>query len=172
MVWLSEVGLYLHLFTMLIYQSIITSSFCLLLAQLMYTANMCIGNTTKLLYVFLKYHEMSWEPFRICLLHITANPANFHPNWAWLAVLFSRRILNGSQDFFLFNTLIFIYLSKYETIETHAHTFLSIIILATVESRVLMCVTNLGNQLFVKRSQSIRDENTLHKQSEIACMCF
>ena len=29
------------------------------------------------------------------------NPANFHPNWAGLAVLFSRQILNGSQDFFL-----------------------------------------------------------------------
>ena len=30
----------------------------------------------------------------------TANPADFHPNWAGLAVLFSRQILNGSQDFF------------------------------------------------------------------------
>jgi len=38
--------------------------------------------------------------FRSCLLNSTANPANFHPNWAGLAVLFSRQILNGSQDFF------------------------------------------------------------------------
>ena len=28
------------------------------------------------------------------------------------------------------------------------------------------------NQLFVKRSQYIRIENSLHKQSEKACMCF
>ena len=31
--------------------------------------------------------KRSWEPFRICLLNSTANPANFHPNWAGLAVL-------------------------------------------------------------------------------------
>ena len=30
----------------------------------------------------------------------------------------------------------------------------------------------LGNQLFVKRSQYIRIENSLHKQSEKAYMCF
>ena len=30
----------------------------------------------------------AWEPFRICLLRSRANPANFHPNWAGLAVLF------------------------------------------------------------------------------------
>ena len=30
----------------------------------------------------------------------------------------------------------------------------------------------LGNQLFVKRSQYIRIENPLHKQSERVCMCF
>ena len=28
------------------------------------------------------------------------NPAHFHPNWAGLAVLFSRQLLNGSQDLF------------------------------------------------------------------------
>ena len=44
--------------------------------------------------------KKSWEPFRICLLNSTANAANFHPNWAWLAVLLSRKILNGSQDIF------------------------------------------------------------------------
>ena len=30
----------------------------------------------------------SWEPVRICLLNSTGNPANFHPNWAGLALLF------------------------------------------------------------------------------------
>ena len=32
--------------------------------------------------------------------------ANFHPNWAGLAVLFSRQILNNSQIFFLFYIMI------------------------------------------------------------------
>ena len=41
-----------------------------------------------------------WEPFGNYLLNSTANPAHFHPNWAGLAVLFSRQLLNGSQDFF------------------------------------------------------------------------
>ena len=46
-------------------------------------------------------------------------------NWAGLAVLFSRQLLNGSQDFFFrFNILIFIYFFKYKTIETHARAFL------------------------------------------------
>ena len=67
--------------------------------------------------------------FRICLLNSTANSANFHPKWAGLAVLFSRQILNSSQDFFLFNILIFIYFLKYETIETHARAFLTLNIL-------------------------------------------
>ena len=58
--------------------------------------------------------KKSWEPFRICLLNSTANSANFHPNWSGLAVLFNRQILNGSQDFFLFNILILIYFSKYD----------------------------------------------------------
>ena len=79
----------------------------------------------------IKEKKKSWEPFRICLLNSTANPANFHPNWAGLAVLFSRQILNGSQDFFLSLTLnFFIYFFKYETIETYARAFLALIILA------------------------------------------
>ena len=45
--------------------------------------------------------KKSWEPFGNCLLNSTANPADFYPNWVWLAVLFSRQILNGSQDFWL-----------------------------------------------------------------------
>ena len=47
---------------------------------------------------FLKKFVKGWE-FRkyICLLNIT-----FHPNWAVLAVLFSRQLQNGSQIFFSF----------------------------------------------------------------------
>ena len=70
--------------------------------------------------------KKSWEPFKSCLLNSTANPANFHPNWAGLAVLFSRQLLTGSQDFFFvcLNFLIFIYIFRYKTIETHAPAFL------------------------------------------------
>ena len=71
-----------------------------------------------------------WEPFGSYLLNSTANPAHFHPNWTGLAVLFSRQLLNGSQDFFCFNILIFIYFFKYKTIETHARAFLPLNILA------------------------------------------
>ena len=45
--------------------------------------------------------KKSWEPFGSYLLNSTANPAHFHPNWAGLAVLFSRQLLNGSQVFFI-----------------------------------------------------------------------
>ena len=48
----------------------------------------------------LKVWKKSWEPFRIYQLTSTANSAHFHPNWAGLAVLFSRQLLNGSQDLF------------------------------------------------------------------------
>ena len=65
------------------------------------------------------------EPFGSYLLNSTANPAHFHPNWAGLAVPFSRQLLNGSQDFFFhFNILISIYFFRYKTIETHARAFL------------------------------------------------
>ena len=75
--------------------------------------------------------KKSWEAFRICLLNITANTAQFWRKWAGLAVLFSRQLLNGSQDFFfLLNILILIYFLKYETIETHAHAFLTLNILS------------------------------------------
>ena len=43
--------------------------------------------------------KKSWEPFRSCL-----------PNWAELAVLFNRQLLNGSQDIFFFGFNIFTYL--------------------------------------------------------------
>ena len=48
----------------------------------------------------LKIWNKSWEPFGSYLLNSTANPAHFHPNWAGLAVLFSRQLLNGSHDLF------------------------------------------------------------------------
>ena len=64
-----------------------------------------------------KERKKSWEPFRICLLHSSVNPANFHPNWAGLAVLCSRQILNGSQEFSLlyynFNLIFHIYYFVY-----------------------------------------------------------
>ena len=80
----------------------------------------------------MKEKKKSWEPFRIYLLNSTANPAQFRGKLVGLAVLFSSLILNdGSHDFFfLFNILILIYLFKYETIETHALAFLTLIILA------------------------------------------
>ena len=70
-----------------------------------------------------------WEPFGSCLLHSIANPAHFHLNWAGLAVLFSRQILNGSQDFFFsfIHIKFFIHFSKYETIETYAREFFMVI---------------------------------------------
>ena len=72
----------------------------------------------------LKIWKKSWEPFGSYLLNSTAIPAHFHSHWAGLAVLFCWQLLNGSQDFFRCNTLIFIYFSKYKTIDTHARAFL------------------------------------------------
>ena len=56
-------------------------------------------------------------------------------------MLFSRQLLNGSQDFFCFNILI--YFLKYETIETHARPFLTLNILAIgrVVYELYYCVT-------------------------------
>ena len=48
----------------------------------------------------LKIWKKLWEPFGSYLLNSTANPAHFHLKRAGLAVLFSRQLLNGSQDFF------------------------------------------------------------------------
>ena len=48
----------------------------------------------------LKIWKKSWELFGSYLLNSTAYPAHFHPNWAGLALLFNRQLLNGSQDFF------------------------------------------------------------------------
>ena len=50
----------------------------------------------------------SWEPFWSYQLNSTANLANlaqFWGKWAWLAVLFSLLLQNGSQDFHFFNCL-------------------------------------------------------------------
>jgi hypothetical protein len=89
----------------------------------------------------LKIWKKSWEPFRSCLLDSTANPAHFHPNWAGLAVLFSRQILNGSQDFFHIFSIIFIYFFKYETIETHARAFLALIISAVASVNPVVAIS-------------------------------
>ena len=49
----------------------------------------------------LKRKKNSWSHLGFaCYLNSTANSANFHQNWAGLTVLFSWKILNGSQDFF------------------------------------------------------------------------
>ena len=63
----------------------------------------------KLMKIKILKRKKSWEQFRICLLNSTANPAHFHQNQAGLVVLFSSQLLNGSQDFFLFDISISIY---------------------------------------------------------------
>ena len=45
------------------------------------------------------------EPFVTYLINSTANPAQLEDIWAQLAVLFSRKIANGSHDFDFFNFL-------------------------------------------------------------------
>ena len=56
----------------------------------------------------LKVWKKSWEPFGSCLLNSTANPAHFHPSLAGLAVLFSRQLPNGSDDFFQTFSIVFL----------------------------------------------------------------
>ena len=58
-----------------------------------------------------------------CLIHNTANPANFHPNWAELSVLLNRQILNSSGFFSLFYIMILIYFLKYDFIDPFPHIF-------------------------------------------------
>ena len=61
----------------------------------------------------LKIWKKMWVPFGSYLLNNTANPAHFHSNWAGLAVLFSRKIPNGTQFFFqIFRIYIFDYFIK------------------------------------------------------------
>ena len=65
-----------------------------------------------------------WDAIKNCTLSPKLN-------WAGLAVLFSKQLLNGSQDFlFCFNILIFIYFFLYKTIEIHARAFLPLAISA------------------------------------------
>ena len=73
----------------------------------------------------LRIWKRLWEPFGSCLLNSTANPAHFHPNWAGLAILFSRQIINISQDIFSLYIIIFIELKKYIPQNTFALTFLT-----------------------------------------------
>ena len=102
---------------------------------------------------YVKEKKKSWEPFRIFLLNSTANPAQFGWKWAGLAVLFSRQLLNGSHDLLHIFSIIFIYLSKYKTIETHARAFLALII-STVGS-VYLQVSSLTANIWVSRITAI-----------------
>ena len=70
------------------------------------------------------------KPFRICLLNSPANPAQFGWKLAGLAVFYIRQILNSSQDFFFGFNIFFFGFFRYETIETYARAFLTLIILA------------------------------------------
>ena len=76
----------------------------------------------------LKIWKKSWEPFGSYLLNSTANPAHFHPNWAGLAVLFSRQLLNGFHDFFhIFRILLLNdFIKNPQTRNTHAFLPLNI----------------------------------------------
>ena len=76
--------------------------------------------------------------FKKTNLNLNVKEKKFGWKLAGLAVLFSRQILNGSQDFFsLFYVLISIYFFRYETIETHAGAFLTLIILVIGTVRVI-----------------------------------
>ena len=57
----------------------------------------------------LKIWKKSWETFGSYLLNSKANPAHFHSNWAGLAVLFIRKLPNGSDDFFHIFRILFLY---------------------------------------------------------------
>ena len=74
----------------------------------------------------IKTKKKSWEPFGSYLLNSTANPAQFGWKWAGLAVLFGRRLPNGSHVFFIF---LKNHLNKNPQ-TTNALTFLAHIILA------------------------------------------
>ena len=45
-----------------------------------------------------------WEPFGICLIKSTANPAQFW--WKWAGLLVSRQIRNGYQYFFILSAWV------------------------------------------------------------------
>ena len=63
---------------------------------------MCVnGFIFKKLNKNTKDRKRSLGPFRICLLNSRTNPTNLHLDWAELAMLFSRQILNDPQDVFL-----------------------------------------------------------------------
>jgi hypothetical protein len=70
-----------------------------------------------------------------CLLISTANLVHLRPNWAELAVLFSRQLPSAPKIFFSYFQHILFKLFRYETIETHALAFLTHIILAIVGVR-------------------------------------
>jgi hypothetical protein len=65
-------------------------------------------------------------------------------------VLFSRQILNGSQDFFHIFSIIFFFFFKYETIENHAHAFLALIISAVASVHLYSLSISCNLYLFSK----------------------
>ena len=71
------------------------------------------------------------------------NPAIFHSNWAGLAVLISRQLLNGSQDFFFsFNILILIYFLNIKPLRSMpVHFCHSIFQLFTLNARLVGSVS-------------------------------
>jgi hypothetical protein len=78
----------------------------------------------------LKIWNKSWEVFGSCLLNSTANPAQFHPNWSGLAMLFSRQLLNGFHNFFIITAYIFLNYSIKNLQTTNALKILTHISLA------------------------------------------
>ena len=61
---------------------------------------------------------------------VGANQVHFYPNWAGLAVLFSRQLPNGSHDFNHIFSIIFPSNLRINPQTTNALTFLTHIILA------------------------------------------
>ena len=74
-----------------------------------------------------EYFGKKWT---VSFVSLKLKVGQFRWKLAELAVLFSRQILNGSQDIFfsLIHTIFFIYLVKYETIETYTPAFFMVII--------------------------------------------
>ena len=89
---------------------------------------LCVLIETKMKYP--KNMKKSWETFGSYLLNSKANPAHFHSNWAGLAVLFIRKLPNGSDDFFHIFRILFLYGFIKNTQTTMAPTFLTHIISA------------------------------------------
>ena len=91
-----------------------------------------------------------WEPFGSYLLNSTTNPAHFNPNWAGLAVLFSRQLLNGTQDFFSFSYFHFLYLFKYKTLRPMPLHFCNLIFQLYVVCLIFSCLPQIFLRPYLK----------------------